>query len=100
MLSTAGGVQGFLIEIHCGQVVEVGMLADYCLNLLYHVHAFLLIFTAVGGIMAFLVLHEMLPLALEYTTKKEAVPAVLVGMAVMSANLYLLSISLPPDVGL
>ena len=50
--------------------------------------------------MAFLVLHEMLPHALEYTTKKEAVPAVLVGMAVMSANLYLLSISLPPDVGL
>lgn len=39
---------------------------------------------AVGGIMAFLVLHEMLPLAFDYAGHKPAVVAVFLGMALMS----------------
>ncbi|CAI5471818.1 unnamed protein product [Closterium sp. Yama58-4] len=54
----------------------------------------------VGGIMAFLVLHEMLPLAFEYAGHRRAVLAMFLGMAVMSANLHLLALSLPPDISL
>ncbi|XP_023729766.1 zinc transporter ZTP29 [Lactuca sativa] len=55
---------------------------------------------AVGGVMAFLTLHEMLPLAFDYAGQKQAVKAVFFGMAFMSASLYFLEISLPADVGL
>jgi ZIP family zinc transporter len=41
---------------------------------------------AVGGIMAFLVLHEMLPLAFDYAGHKPAVVAVFLGMALMSVR--------------
>ncbi|KAG6400984.1 hypothetical protein SASPL_137829 [Salvia splendens] len=41
---------------------------------------------SVGGVMAFLTLHEMLPLAIEYSGQKRAVKAVFVGMAFMSAR--------------
>ncbi|GAQ82623.1 Zinc transporter and related ZIP domain-containing proteins [Klebsormidium nitens] len=52
---------------------------------------------AVGGIMAFLVLHEMLPLAFAYAGHKPAVVAVFVGMAAMSLSLWFLGIALPPE---
>lgn len=55
---------------------------------------------SVGGVMAFLTLHEMLPLAFDYAGQKQAVKAVFFGMAFMSASLYFLEISLPSDVGL
>eukprot|EP00850_Spirogloea_muscicola_P014454 SM000104S09324 [mRNA] locus=s104:6619:9523:- [translate_table: standard] len=54
----------------------------------------------VGGVMAFLTLHEMLPLAFEYAGHKMAVTAVFAGMAVMPASLHLLATTLPPDVAL
>lgn len=41
---------------------------------------------AVGGVMAFLTLHEMLPLAFDYAGQKQAVKAVFLGMALMSAR--------------
>lgn len=40
----------------------------------------------VGGVMAFLTLHEMLPLAFDYAGQKRAVKAVFFGMAFMSAR--------------
>lgn len=40
----------------------------------------------VGGVMAFLTLHEMLPLAFDYAGQKQAVKAVFLGMAFMSAR--------------
>ncbi|KAL2590637.1 hypothetical protein AAZV13_13G300100 [Glycine max] len=52
---------------------------------------------SVGGVMAFLTLHEMLPLAFDYAGQKQSVKAVFLGMAFMSASLYFLSISLPED---
>ncbi|KAL1539583.1 Zinc transporter ztp29 [Salvia divinorum] len=55
---------------------------------------------SVGGVMAFLTLHEMLPLAIEYSGQKRAVKAVFVGMAFMSASLYFLEMSLPSEVSL
>ncbi|KAI3823229.1 hypothetical protein L1987_04662 [Smallanthus sonchifolius] len=55
---------------------------------------------SVGGVMAFLTLHEMLPLAFDYAGQKQAVKAVFFGMAFMSASLYFLEISLPSDIGL
>ncbi|XP_078443284.1 ZIP metal ion transporter family isoform X3 [Wolffia australiana] len=55
---------------------------------------------SVGGVMAFLTLHEMLPLAFDYAGQKQAVKAVFFGMAFMSASLYLLQISLPEDITL
>ncbi|OVA07308.1 Zinc/iron permease [Macleaya cordata] len=55
---------------------------------------------AVGGVMAFLTLHEMLPLAFDYAGQKQAVKAVFLGMAFMSASLYFLEISLPKDMSL
>lgn len=45
---------------------------------------------AVGGIMAFLALSELLPLAIEHAGRQQAVAALFVGMALMSANLYVL----------
>ncbi|PIA50254.1 hypothetical protein AQUCO_01300772v1 [Aquilegia coerulea] len=54
----------------------------------------------VGGVMAFLTLHEMLPLAFDYAGQKQAVKAVFLGMAFMSASLYFLEISLPKDMSL
>ncbi|RZC49442.1 hypothetical protein C5167_017873 [Papaver somniferum] len=54
----------------------------------------------VGGVMAFLTLHEMLPLAFGYAGPKQAVKAVFLGMAFMSASLYFLEISLPKDISL
>ncbi|GAA0140236.1 secondary carrier transporter [Lithospermum erythrorhizon] len=41
---------------------------------------------SVGGVMAFLTLHEMLPLAFDYAGQKQAVKAVFLGMAFMSAS--------------
>lgn len=55
---------------------------------------------SVGGVMAFLTLHEMLPLAFDYAGQKQAVKAVFFGMAFMSASLYFLEISLPGDMSL
>lgn len=55
---------------------------------------------AVGGVMAFLTLHEMLPLAFDYAGQKQAVKAVFFGMAFMSASLYFLEISLPAEMSL
>lgn len=55
---------------------------------------------AVGGVMAFLTLHEMLPLAFDYAGQKQAVKAVFLGMAFMSASLYFLEISLPSEMSL
>uniref|UniRef100_A0A0E0JWT7 Zinc transporter ZTP29 n=1 Tax=Oryza punctata TaxID=4537 RepID=A0A0E0JWT7_ORYPU len=55
---------------------------------------------SVGGVMAFLTLHEMLPLAFDYAGQKQAVKAVFVGMAFMSASLYFLEISLPKEAGM
>ncbi|WVZ77487.1 hypothetical protein U9M48_025346 [Paspalum notatum var. saurae] len=55
---------------------------------------------SVGGVMAFLTLHEMLPLAFDYCGQKQAVKAVFVGMACMSASLYFLEISLPKEISL
>ncbi|XP_073054922.1 zinc transporter ZTP29-like [Primulina eburnea] len=55
---------------------------------------------SVGGVMAFLTLHEMLPLAFDYAGQKQAVKAVFFGMAFMSASLYFLEISLPADLSL
>ncbi|KAF3452559.1 hypothetical protein FNV43_RR02992 [Rhamnella rubrinervis] len=55
---------------------------------------------SVGGVMAFLTLHEMLPLAFDYAGQKQAVKAVFLGMAFMSASLYFLEISLPEEISL
>lgn len=55
---------------------------------------------SVGGVMAFLTLHEMLPLAFDYAGQKQAVKAVFFGMAFMSASLYFLQICLPADLSL
>ncbi|XP_042514750.1 zinc transporter ZTP29 [Macadamia integrifolia] len=55
---------------------------------------------SVGGVMAFLTLHEMLPLAFDYAGQKQAVKAVFLGMAFMSASLYFLELSLPKDMSL
>ncbi|CAK7339320.1 unnamed protein product [Dovyalis caffra] len=55
---------------------------------------------SVGGVMAFLTLHEMLPLAFDYAGQKQAVKAVFFGMAFMSASLYFLEISLPEEMSL
>ncbi|KMZ76473.1 Zinc transporter ZTP29 [Zostera marina] len=52
---------------------------------------------AVGGVMAFLTLHEMLPLAFDHAGQKQAVKALFIGMVFMSASLYLLDISLPME---
>ncbi|XP_057836919.1 zinc transporter ZTP29 isoform X2 [Cryptomeria japonica] len=54
----------------------------------------------VGGVMAFLTLHEMLPLAFDYAGQKQAVKAVFIGMAVMCTSLYFLEMSLPKEIGL
>jgi zinc transporter ZupT len=45
---------------------------------------------AVAGIMTFLVVHEMMPLAIEHAGRKRASASVFVGMASMSASLHLL----------
>ncbi|KZV55931.1 hypothetical protein F511_20753 [Dorcoceras hygrometricum] len=55
---------------------------------------------SVGGVMAFLTLHEMLPLAFDYAGQKQAVKAVFFGMAFMSVSLYFLEVSLPADMSL
>ncbi|KAK6247789.1 hypothetical protein QUC31_019354 [Theobroma cacao] len=55
---------------------------------------------SVGGVMAFLTLHEMLPLAFDYAGQKQAVKAVFLGMAFMSASLYFLELSLPEEISL
>lgn len=55
---------------------------------------------SVGGVMAFLTLHEMLPLAFDYAGQKQAVKAVFLGMAFMSASLYFLEVSLPKEISL
>ncbi|EFJ16604.1 hypothetical protein SELMODRAFT_227629 [Selaginella moellendorffii] len=49
----------------------------------------------VGGVMAFLTLHEMLPLAFEYAGHRRAVTAVFIGMALMSVSLQILEMALP-----
>lgn len=54
----------------------------------------------VGGIMAFLTLHEMLPLAFKYTGHKVAVASCFAGMAAMSLSLFLLDLALPEEVSL
>ncbi|KAG8080827.1 hypothetical protein GUJ93_ZPchr0007g3927 [Zizania palustris] len=50
-----------------------------------------------AGVTAYLTLYEMLPLAFEYTGRKDAVKAVFVGMCFMSMSLYFLDISLPKE---
>ncbi|KAL5215699.1 hypothetical protein ABZP36_007100, partial [Zizania latifolia] len=49
--------------------------------------------SSVGRVMAFLTLHEMLPLPFDYAGQKQVVKAVFVGMAFMSARLCLIHTS-------
>ncbi len=46
---------------------------------------------AVGGIMAFLSFHELLPLAIQHAGKHAAIAALFAGMGIMSLNLHLLN---------
>lgn len=46
---------------------------------------------AVGGIMSFLSLHELLPLAVEHAGPSPAVLSLFLGMALMSANLWVVA---------
>ncbi|XLU67521.1 hypothetical protein S245_026574 [Arachis hypogaea] len=46
---------------------------------------------SVGGVMAFLTLHEMLPLAFDYVGQRQSVKAVFFGMAFMSASINVVS---------
>jgi ZIP family zinc transporter len=46
---------------------------------------------AVGGIMAFLSFHELLPLSIQHVGKGMAICSLFVGMAFMSVNLHLLN---------
>ncbi|CAD5187638.1 unnamed protein product [Musa acuminata subsp. malaccensis] len=55
---------------------------------------------SVAGVMAFLTLHEMLPIAFDYAGHKQAVQALFLGMAFMSVSLYFLDISLPKEMRL
>ncbi|CAL9772811.1 unnamed protein product [Musa acuminata subsp. burmannicoides] len=55
---------------------------------------------SVAGVMAFLTLHEMLPIAFDNAGHKQAVQALFLGMAFMSASLYFLDISLPKEMRL
>ena len=43
---------------------------------------------AVAGIMAFLTVHELMPLAIEHAGRKDATTVIFLGMAVMSLSLY------------
>ncbi|XP_078176316.1 zinc transporter ZTP29-like isoform X2 [Carex rostrata] len=52
---------------------------------------------SVGGVMAVLTFHELLPLAFDYAGHGHATRAVFIGMAFMSASLYFIDISLPKD---
>jgi ZIP family zinc transporter len=45
----------------------------------------------VGGIMAFLSLHELLPLAIEHAGRQAAVLCLFAGMGLMAINLQLLA---------
>lgn len=53
---------------------------------MFLVYIYTFVSFAVGGVMAFLTLHEMLPLAFDYAGQKQAVKAVFLGMAFMSAR--------------
>lgn len=55
-------------------------------GILWQVLPLIFVTRAVGGVMAFLTLHEMLPLAFDYAGQKQAVKAVFLGMAFMSAR--------------
>ncbi|GBF90843.1 zinc transporter [Raphidocelis subcapitata] len=52
---------------------------------------------SVGGIMAFIALHELLPLSLEHAGRGRAVAALFSGMALMSFNLYFVHTFFPLD---
>jgi hypothetical protein len=52
---------------------------------------------AVGGIMAFIAFHELLPLSIEHAGKSRAAAAMFVGMALMSFNLYFVHTFFPLD---
>eukprot|EP00271_Cylindrocystis_brebissonii_P018901 TRINITY_DN5510_c0_g3_i1.p1 TRINITY_DN5510_c0_g3~~TRINITY_DN5510_c0_g3_i1.p1 ORF type:complete len:292 (+),score=80.58 TRINITY_DN5510_c0_g3_i1:319-1194(+) len=54
----------------------------------------------VGGIMAFLTLNEMLPLAFEYAGHRMAIASLFLGMAVMSASLQFLAMVMPAEVSI
>jgi ZIP family zinc transporter len=45
---------------------------------------------AVGGIMAFLSFHELLPLSIQHAGRTAGVTSLFVGMAIMSFNLWVL----------
>ncbi|KAJ3678373.1 hypothetical protein LUZ60_002176 [Juncus effusus] len=55
---------------------------------------------SVGGVMAVLTFHELLPLAFDYAGHGHATRAVFTGMAFMSASLYFIEISLPKEMRL
>lgn len=50
----------------------------------------------VGGIMAFLAFHELLPLSLQHAGQSLAVACFFVGMALMSFNLHVLKTYIMP----
>lgn len=63
--------------------------ASSCHNGIFAIYVIMHIFSmmiTVGGVMAFLTLHEMLPLAFDYAGQKQSVKAVFFGMAFMSAR--------------
>jgi len=62
-----------------------------------HAHNTAQMLAAVGGIMAFIAFHELLPLAIEHAGKSRAVASAFAGMALMSFNLYFVHSFFPID---
>ena len=88
--ATGSRMQGLKYAVLSGLAEPLGVLVLACFTVDMNKGAVECMLAAVGGIMAFLAMHELLPLAIEHAGRKPAVLALFAGMAVMSANLYLL----------
>lgn len=75
-----------LTMIYTG-VILVGLL--FPVNLSEHLVECML--AAVAGIMAFLTVHELMPLAIEHAGRRDATFVVFLGMAIMSLSLHWLN---------
>ncbi len=88
--STGKKGKAFLISFLSGITEPIGAVVGYLLLRPFFTDTFFgLLFSAVAGIMVFISLEELIPMAHEYEKSKITIIGVIIGMAVMAVSLLL-----------